>query len=155
MLTFNRIESDTFASMNKAINKTNAGDNLFKVDNFLLALESYSKAIGRCPENAEYYCNRSRFLLNMGCYMSALVDSQHAVALDEYCEEGYDCFIRCCISLGNIADAENAIMQVNQIHENNENWKKYEKQCQKLRSIGTMVKECLIDGEENFIEAGT
>lgn len=144
-------------SFSPAEQKTDAANKLYEIGNYLSALELYSEAIGLDSENATayYYCNRSQCLIKLGYYKSALVDSQLAVALDERCEEGYDCFIRCCLSLGNIADAENAIEQLNRINVNNEYSKKYEKQCQKLRSIGMMVEECLIDGEEDFVEAGT
>lgn len=146
---------DLFAKLNedRSTEKANAGDMLYETGNYASALELYSEAIGMYFENAEYYSKRAQNLIQMGYYKSALVDGCHAVALDNKCEKGYECIIRCCLVHGNIFDAEEAITKVNQINSNNDVYKRYVEQCQQLRNFDMMAKQSNI--KEDFVEAGT
>lgn len=126
----------------QAENKKNAGNEQYKARNYPLALHLYGEAIKICPENAAYYGNRSACLMMMGDYKGALKDSRDAIALDNKFEKGYDRIIKCCLSLGDIVGAEQAIKKLVEIGSNNDICSRYEEQCKQLRTLGEKTIQC-------------
>lgn len=75
----------------------------------------------------------------MGDYKGALKDSRDAVQLDDRFAKGYDRIIKCCLSLGDVVGAEQAIKKLATIGSNNDLCNKYEEQCKQLRSFGEKI----------------
>lgn len=75
----------------------------------------------------------------MGDYRGALKDSRDAVQMDDRFAKGYDRIIKCCLSLGDVVGAEQAIKKLSDIGSNNDICNKYEEQCKQLRSFGEKV----------------
>lgn len=95
-----------------------------------------------CPDNAAYYGNRSACLMMMGDYKGALKDCRDAIQIDDKFAKGYDRIIKCCLSLGDVVGAEQAIKKLSEIGSNNDICNKYEEQCKQLRGIGEKVGQC-------------
>ncbi|XP_055296760.1 dnaJ homolog subfamily C member 7-like [Sitodiplosis mosellana] len=95
--------------------KKTAGNDQYKAKNYGEALKLYSEAIDLCPDNAIYYGNRSACLMMMGDYKEALNDSQHAVSIDHKFSKGYERIIKCCLALGDIIGAKEAIKKLTSI----------------------------------------
>lgn len=125
-----------------AENKKNDGNAQYKAQNYQVALRLYTEAITLCPDNAAYYGNRSACLMMMGDYKGALKDSRDAIQFDDTFAKGYDRIIKCCLSLGDIVGAEQAIRKLSDIGSNNDICNKYEEQCKQLRSVGDKINQC-------------
>lgn len=95
-----------------------------------------------CPDNAAYYGNRSACLMMMSDFKGALKDSRNAVLLDDKFAKGYDRIIKCCITLGDIVGAEQAIKKLAELGSNNDICNKYDEQCKQLRSIEDKIAQC-------------
>lgn len=89
----------------------------------------------------------------MGDYKGALKDSRDAIALDKKFEKGYDRIIKCCLSLGDIVGAEQAIKKLVEIGSNNDICSRYEEQCKQLRSLSEKTLQCY--GKKDYRTTGT
>lgn len=83
------------------------------------ALEKYSEAIATCPHHAKYYSNRAACLMMMGEYQKALVDARYCLQLDDKFEKGYIRVLKCCIALGDLFGAENAVKKLQELDPTN------------------------------------
>lgn len=132
----------SFSSSRLAENKKNAGNEQYKAQNYSSALRLYSDAINLCPESPAFYGNRSACYMMMGDYKAALKDSRDAVTLDEKFEKGFDRIVKCCLALGDIVAAEQAIKKLMEIGANNDAYKRYDDQCKQLRVLSEKATHC-------------
>nr|XP_026487450.1 dnaJ homolog subfamily C member 7 [Vanessa tameamea] len=95
--------------------KKESGNHLYKFKNYKGALVMYEEAIKLCPENAAYYGNRSACYMMLGMYKNALEDAQKAVALDNTFTKGYIRMAKCCIALGDLSRAEQAVNRASEL----------------------------------------
>jgi len=100
------VEKDAKAS---AEDKKEAGNQLYKAKKYLEALSKYSEAIDLCPECPAYYGNRSACHMMLSQYQKALDDAKTAVNLDSNFVKGYVRIAKCCVALGEIPSAKQAI----------------------------------------------
>lgn len=78
----------------------------------------------------------------MGDYKGALKDSRYAISIDEKFAKGFDRIIKCCLSLGDIINAEQTIKKLAEIGSNNDICNKYEEQCKQLRAYEEKIGQC-------------
>ncbi|XP_050362123.1 dnaJ homolog subfamily C member 7 [Nymphalis io] len=95
--------------------KKESGNHMYKFKNYKGALAMYEEAIKLCPENAAYYGNRSACYMMLGMYKNALEDAQKAVALDNTFTKGYIRMAKCCIALGDLSGAEQAVRRASEL----------------------------------------
>ncbi|XP_047515372.1 dnaJ homolog subfamily C member 7 isoform X1 [Pieris napi] len=95
--------------------KKESGNHLYKFKNYKGALAMYEESIKLCPENAAYYGNRSACYMMLGMYKKAVEDAQKAVALDSTFTKGYIRMAKCCIALGDLSGAEQAITRATEL----------------------------------------
>lgn len=77
----------------------------------------------------------------MGDYKGALKDSRDAIQIDDKFAKGYDRVIKCCLSLGDIVGAEQAIKRLSEMGSNNDICNRYEEQCKQLRNFGERISQ--------------
>lgn len=127
-------------SRSEAEYKMSAAEKQDKAKNYPVALLLYSEAIKLCPKTATYYCKRSCLLMMKGDYDRALEDGHSAIAFDDKLKDGYYCVIKCCLALGNIDGAEQAIQQLIEIDPDID--KSYGEQCKQQRFLVDEAKRC-------------
>jgi len=88
------------------------GNQLYKTRSYREALQKYSEAISLCPQTAAFYGNRSACHMMLSQFSAALNDAKTAVQLDRDFVKGYVRVAKCCISLGDVVSAEQAIDRV-------------------------------------------
>ncbi|KAK7793735.1 hypothetical protein R5R35_007885 [Gryllus longicercus] len=99
--------------------KKENGNQLYKVKKYQQALPFYTEAIELCPESPAYYGNRSACYMMLHQYKEALDDARKAIQLDPKFVKGYIRVVKCCLALGDIAAANNAISTVKELDPNN------------------------------------
>lgn len=119
-------------------------------ERYSLARSSYSEAIKLCPNNSTYYRNRCNCFMMLGDFEEGLKDSQMVISLDSQSEDGYNCMIKCCLALGDIDNAMQAINKLIEISSNNSISRRYVERCEQLRSLLVMATKCF---EEQDIRA--
>ncbi|RYG64381.1 tetratricopeptide repeat protein [archaeon] len=70
-------------------NRKTAGNEFYKVKNYVSAISSYSKAIEMDPVNAMYYTNRAAAYLMSLQYKDAVSDCDQALRIDSACAKAY------------------------------------------------------------------
>jgi len=88
------------------------GNQLYKTRSYREALQKYSEAISLCPQTASFYGNRSACHMMLSQFSQALQDAKTAVQLDRDFVKGYVRVAKCCISLGDVVSADQAIDRV-------------------------------------------
>jgi len=88
------------------------GNQLYKTRSYREALQKYSEAISLCPQTAAFYGNRSACHMMLSQFSQALQDAKTAVQLDQDFVKGYVRVAKCCISLGDVVSADQAIDKV-------------------------------------------
>jgi len=88
------------------------GNQLYKTRSYREALQKYSEAISLCPQTAAFYGNRSACHMMLSQFGQALQDAKTAVQLDRDFVKGYVRVAKCCLSLGDVVSAEQAIDRV-------------------------------------------
>lgn len=88
------------------------GNQLYKTRSYREALQKYSEAISLCPQTAAFYGNRSACHMMLSQFSQALQDAKTAVQLDRDFVKGYVRVAKCCISLGDVVSADQAIDRV-------------------------------------------
>lgn len=102
-----------------AESKKELGNQQYKAKQYGKALSFYTEAIDLCPESAPFYGNRSACYMMMGNYNLALEDARRAVTLDSKFVKGWIRVAKCCMILGNLSAAENALTRVSDLEPNN------------------------------------
>lgn len=95
--------------------KKKLGNDQYKAQNYQAALKFYSDAISLCPDSAAYYGNRSACHIMLSNYTNALNDARFAVRIDPQFEKGYVRIAKCCLAMGDVIGAEQAIKKVLEI----------------------------------------
>jgi len=105
---------DAWVKVNRqaAEQKKEEGNQLYKTRNYREALQKYNEAIQLCPRTAAFYGNRSACHMMLSQFTQALADAKKAVQLDIHFVKGYIRVAKCCISLGNVMSAEQALERV-------------------------------------------
>jgi len=99
-------------NQSQADQKKEEGNQLYKTRNYREALQKYSEAIELCPGTAAFYGNRSACHMMLSQFTQALADAKNAVQLDADFVKGYIRVAKCCISLGDVVSAEQALDRV-------------------------------------------
>lgn len=92
--------------------KKELGNTHYKAKQYGKALLCYAEAINLCPDLASNYGNRAACYLMLGQYKEALEDARKSVLLDPKFTKGWLRVIKCCIALGDVSAAENALSQL-------------------------------------------
>jgi len=100
------VEKDAKGS---AEDRKEEGNQLYKAKKYLEALNKYSQAIDLCPENPAYYGNRAACHMMLSQYHKALEDAKTAVNLDNNFIKGFVRMAKCCVLLGEIPSAKQAM----------------------------------------------
>lgn len=122
--------------------KKNAGNDHYKAQNYPTALSCYSDAIAVCPDTASYYGNRSACHMMLGDYKSALEDARRSVQLDPKFEKGFVRIAKCCVALGDVVGAEQAIKSTLEIDVTNKQVAAEIQNCKNLRTHSTTATNC-------------
>lgn len=123
------VEKDAKAS---AEDKKEAGNQLYKAKKYLEALSKYSEAIDLCPECPAYYGNRAACHMMLSQYQKALDDAKTAVNLDSNFVKGYVRIAKCCVALGEIPSAKQAIERGKSLEPNSSAFDTETQNCQFL-----------------------
>jgi len=105
-------------NQSQADQKKEEGNQLYKTRNYREALQKYSEAIELCPQTAAFYGNRSACHMMLSQFTQALADAKNAVQLDAEFVKGYIRVAKCCISLGDVVSAEQALDRVLELDAN-------------------------------------
>lgn len=89
----------------------------------------------------------------IGDYEGALKDSQMVIALDNKSKDGYNCIIKCCLALGDLDGAQQAVKKFIEIGGNEDICTRYADRCERLRSSLVMATKCF--EEQDFQASGT
>lgn len=89
-----------------------------------------------CPDAPAYYGNRAACYLMVGDYKSALEDSRTAIVLDATFEKGYVRIVKCCLAMGDVVGAEQAIKRFTEIDAKNTVLQGEIQNCKSLRVHG-------------------
>lgn len=65
-------------------------------------------------------------------YKQALCDSQHAISIDDQFAKGFERVIKCCIALGDVVGAEQAIKGMAKIGSMKNECKQFTRLCRRL-----------------------
>ncbi|RNF26824.1 stress-induced protein sti1 [Trypanosoma conorhini] len=76
-----RAEIEAYLNPELALQKKEEGNAFFKSDKFPEAVEAYTEAIKRNPEEHTTYSNRAAAYLKLGAYSQALADSEKCISL--------------------------------------------------------------------------
>lgn len=91
------------------------GNAYYKVQDYRKALACYTRAIELCPQSVAYYGNRAACRMMMGLYQDALEDARESIRLDGNFAKGYVRIAKCCLALGDLAAALNAINKAEEL----------------------------------------
>jgi len=91
--------------------KKEEGNALYKAKKYMEALTKYNQAIEYCPEQAALYGNRSACHMMLSQYQKAMDDAKTAVSLDSNYVKGFVRIAKCCIALGEVQSAKQAVKQ--------------------------------------------
>lgn len=134
---------DVLKAATIAEERKNEGNNLYKAREYKLALRCYSDAVQLCPNNASYLGNRSACHMMLGSYQEALKDARKSVLTDENFEKGYIRVAKCCLALGDLVGAEQAIKKLFEISSSGETLVKSEIDTLKqLRTLEEKSRAC-------------
>merc|ERR1719211_345759 len=106
------INTDSLADQKKE-----EGNQLYLAKNYREALQSYNEAISLCPGCPAFYGNRAACHMMLGQFVQALEDARTSVQLDPNFVKGYVRVAKCCVALGELHAARQAIntaMSINQ-----------------------------------------
>lgn len=95
-----------------------------------------------CPDTAAYYGNRSACHMMLGDYKSALEDARHSVYLDPKFEKGFVRMAKCCVTLGDIVGAEQAIKKTLELDVSNKQIGTEIQCCRQLRQQSDLATAC-------------
>lgn len=125
--------------------KKNQGNDHYKAQNYKIALKFYSEAINLCPETAAYYGNRAACYMMLGDDKSieqALQDAKRSVNLDDKFSKGYLRIIKCCLLLGDLIGAEQALRRLTDIEPKNAAVKQERQNLKMLRDLEEKAGQC-------------
>jgi len=89
--------------------KKEEGNQLYLAKNYREALQRYNEAISLCPGCPAFYGNRAACHMMLGQFVQALEDARTSVKLDPSFVKGYVRVAKCCVALGEIHAARQAI----------------------------------------------
>jgi len=98
------INTDSLADQKKE-----EGNQLYLAKNYREALQRYNEAISLCPGCPAFYGNRAACHMMLGQFVQALEDARTSVKLDPSFVKGYVRVAKCCVALGEIHAARQAI----------------------------------------------
>eukprot|EP00095_Tigriopus_kingsejongensis_P003055 maker-scaffold101_size371023-snap-gene-0.23 protein:Tk03055 transcript:maker-scaffold101_size371023-snap-gene-0.23-mRNA-1 annotation:"-like protein subfamily c member 7" len=99
--------------------KKDQGNEQYKTKNYREALQLYSEAITLDPQCPAYYSNRSACHMMLAQFNEGLNDAKTSVELDSEFTKGYIRMVKCCIALGEVASAKQALQKALAIEPNN------------------------------------
>lgn len=141
-----------FLNFSLADDKKNTGDEQYTAGKYSMALSFYNQAIKFFPKYASYYCAKAKCLFAMLDFKEALVQGQQAVALDDKSEIGYDFIMKCSLILGDLLPAKLTMQKLYAKDSNNEIYKRYYTNYEKLKSSAEMATQCF--EKKSFQAAG-
>jgi len=106
-------------TQSQADQKKEEGNQLYKTKSYREALQRYSEAIQLAPECPAFYGNRSACHMMLSQFTQALTDAKCSVQLDANFVKGYVRVSKCCVALGDVVSAQQAIDKALQIDPNN------------------------------------
>ncbi|KAM7351329.1 tetratricopeptide repeat protein 2 isoform 2-T2 [Cochliomyia hominivorax] len=115
--------------------KKNLGNDQYKAQNYQSALKFYSDAISLCPNSATYYGNRAACYIMLYNYTNALRDARTAVRLDPKFEKAYVRIAKCCVAMGDIIGAEQAIKRIEELDAQSNSVNAEKQAVQRLRQL--------------------
>ncbi|XP_065332925.1 sperm-associated antigen 1-like [Cloeon dipterum] len=123
-----------------------AGDKRLRLKEYDNAFVCYCKALGYCPNNL--YCLVKRFYLLMLSrnYKNALTAGRRVVELDP---TNVKCLIgiaKCCVNLGDVVSAEDAVEQASNIEPDNPAFKKLRNDIEMIICLTKQVIDALKTG---------
>merc|ERR1719150_2003395 len=98
------INTDSLADQKKE-----EGNQLYLSKNYREALQRYNEAISLCPGCPAFYGNRAACHMMLGQFVQALEDAKTSVQLEPNFVKGYIRVAKCCVALGEIHAARQAI----------------------------------------------
>lgn len=98
------INTDSLADQKKE-----EGNQLYLAKNYREALQRYNEAISLCPRCPAFYGNRAACHMMLGQFVQALEDARTSVTLDPNFVRGYVRVAKCCLALGQLHAARQAI----------------------------------------------
>ncbi|XP_059220602.1 dnaJ homolog subfamily C member 7 isoform X1 [Stomoxys calcitrans] len=111
------------------------GNDQYKAQNYQSALKFYAEAISLCPDSATYYANRSACYMMLSNYTNALTDARTAVQLDPSFEKAYVRIAKCCVAMGDIIGAEQAIKKIEELDPQSKSVNTEKQAAQQLRQL--------------------
>merc|ERR1719412_220848 len=98
------INTDSLADQKKE-----EGNQLYLAKNYREALQRYNEAISLCPGCPAFYGNRAACHMMLGQFVQALEDARTSVQFDPNFVKGYVRVAKCCVALGELHAARQAI----------------------------------------------
>jgi len=98
------INTDSMADQKKE-----EGNQQYLAKNYREALQRYNEAISLCPGCPAFYGNRAACHMMLGQFVQALEDARTSVRLDTNFVKGYVRVAKCCVALGELHGARQAI----------------------------------------------
>lgn len=137
------VEDDILKTSTIAEERKNEGNNLYKAREYKLALRCYSDAVQLCPNNASYLGNRSACFMMLGNYQEALRDARKSILIDPSFEKGFVRVAKCCLTLGDLVGAEQAVKKILEMSPNSEVSVKTEiENLKTLRALEEKSRDC-------------
>nr|XP_040564837.1 dnaJ homolog subfamily C member 7-like isoform X2 [Lepeophtheirus salmonis] len=127
--------------------KKEEGNALYKTKSYIDALSKYSEAIVLCPKNPAFYGNRSACHMMLGQYSNALEDAKRSVSINPEFIKGYIRVAKCCMMLGDIMSAKQAIQQVATLDPNNTSLLSEKQSLERLENFKSSANEAFCLGD--------
>jgi len=122
--------------------KKDQGNAYYKQKQYSNALPLYTEAIGLCPDSPSYYGNRAACYMMLLKYQEALEDARKAISIDQKFTKGWVRIIKCCIVMGDVSTAENALSRLKELEPNNPAVKEEEKNIEVLKRYEEDIGKC-------------
>ncbi|CAB4061771.1 DNAJC7 [Lepeophtheirus salmonis] len=137
----------TCCTLSSSPEKKEEGNALYKTKSYIDALSKYSEAIVLCPKNPAFYGNRSACHMMLGQYSNALEDAKRSVSINPEFIKGYIRVAKCCMMLGDIMSAKQAIQQVATLDPNNTSLLSEKQSLERLENFKSSANEAFCLGD--------
>ncbi|XP_059089731.1 dnaJ homolog subfamily C member 7-like isoform X2 [Tigriopus californicus] len=127
--------------------KKDQGNERYKTKNYREALQLYSEAITLDPECPAYYSNRSACYMMLAQFNDGLKDAKTCVELDSDFTKGYIRMIKCCVALGEVASAKQALQRALEIEPDNAGLKSEKNSVDSLEKFKNEAQSAFNDKE--------
>ncbi|XP_038206909.1 serine/threonine-protein phosphatase 5-like [Zerene cesonia] len=126
----------------------NEANEYFKKQNYISAIELYTKAIEKNPKSAVYYANRSICNLRLENFGYALTDASQAISLDHTYTKAYYRRAAAYMSLGKYKNALKDFHYVTKVRPNDQDAKLKYNECNKIAKKIAFEKAIAVDKKE-------